>query len=242
MKLPKILFIFLIIAITCFSYFSFAYDESHPPYKFKDGPFPSLDKEPLVSLFGKREYISEDKDVVVKFDDKGDSLFFLVKQGDYILAKKEKKEEPYPDAVYRADIDKNGLKDFIIFYTHRGCGLAVVVMRTEIFLKKKGGGYQKISYDTFYSNIEDFVDLDGNGKYELIITDLYYGKKHNYWAYNIYKFKDYKLVNANSEYKNFPKIVWFTESPNDKDTTHLSLAERKEAVTQIDKLIKNEKK
>lgn len=238
MKLSKTFFIFLIIVATCSSFFSFAYDDSHPPHKFKDGPFSGLDAEALVSLFGRREYKSEDGKVIVEFKDKEGDFNFLVQEGDYVLVKKQEWTPPYPDAVYRADIDRNGLKDFVIFYTHRGCGLGAFLMKTEIFLKKEEGKYQRIHYDAFYSDLGDFVDLDNDGKYEVITLDLHYGKKHNYWAYNIYKFENYKLVNADSEYVDFPKIVWFTYSPNDKDTTHLSIDERKEITREKNEMIK----
>jgi hypothetical protein len=140
------------------------------------------------------------------------------------------RETPMPWAVYRVDLDKNGLEDFIIFYSYRGCGLAASADKVEIFLKKQGGEYQKISYDVMSAGIEDFIDLNHDGQYEVIITDFYSGKKHNYFTYSIYEFKDYKLVNADLKFSGFPKFVWITYKPNDKDTTHLTDDEKAQHV------------
>ncbi len=216
--------------------FSYAYFEDYPPYKFHKGSCPHLKAETLVN-FDKSEYKSEDGKVIARLKEDADSLDFLVQDGDIVLAKMPERETPLPWSVYRVDLDKNGLEDFIIFYNYRGCGLAASANKVEIFLKKDKNIYQKISYDAMSTGIEDFVDMDNDGKYEVIITDFYSGKKHSYFTYSMYEFTEYELVNSDSKFEGFPKFVWITYKPNDKDTTHLTKEERIRHVDKKNKAI-----
>ena len=191
---------------------TYAYLENHPPYKFKDGAPKHLEVQPLKDL---------------------------AKTESKYIADKKNNQTVFLEEVYRVDLDGNGSDDFIVFSSYRGCGLAGYKYEVEILLKKGDNSYQKISYDTMANNpIEEFVDLDKDGKYEVIITDLYYGDKHNYFTYNIYEFKDYKLVNADVKFGGFPKFVWITNKPNDKDTAHLTKEQRMALTHEKDNSIK----
>ena len=239
MKRSNVILLVLVVVICYYSGCALAYEDSYPPYKVKDGPPSSLDLEALVD-YDREEYKSEDGSIIAKLQETSDDLDFLVQEGNYILAEKQNREIPFPFAVYRADVDGNGLEDFIIFSSYRGCGLGALSTMTEMFLKKPEGGYQRIYYDSFCSGLEDIVDLDNDGKYELITLDMHYAGKHNYWAYNIYRFENYKLVNADAEFEGFPKFIWYTDKPNDKDTTHLNSDQRKEFTRFKDRLIRYE--
>jgi hypothetical protein len=111
------------------------------------------------------------------------------------------------------------LDDFIVLI-YSGAG--TLIGEVNIYLRKKEGGYAKISYEAAGIGIEDFCDINSDGKYEVIIVDVYSGKNHNYLAQDVYEFQNYRLVNADRKFKDFPKFVWMTYKPNDKDTVHLS--------------------
>lgn len=234
---------FLTISILfCLLYSNvFAYFDNYPPYSFSKGAFAHLDTKSLVD-FDKSKYKSKDGKIVARLKEKAESFDFFLKDGKLFLARIKEDSLPLPNSVYQADLDGNGLKDFIILYNYRGSGLASQKDRVELFLKEKQATYQKISYDTYSSGLEDFVDLNKDGKYEVIITDFYSGSNHNYFTYNIYKIIDYKLVNADAEFKGFPKFVWITHKRNDKDTVHLtneeklSLTEKKNSSIQYEEV------
>ena len=152
---------------------------------------------------------------------------FIVKNYDEFL---------YPQ-VYRFDIDGNGLEDFIVLLQ---LGVNTLLRGTDIYLKKPGGGCQKISYEGSANGIEDFVDINRDGKCEVIITDIFSGKEHNYFTFSVYEFKNYRLVNVDTKFKGFPKFVWMTNKPNDKDTTHLAKQERAGHVEEKNRSIKYE--
>jgi len=221
----------------CFVSSTFAYMEGYPPHKFKDGKFKHLECKPLVDIENKN-YLSKDKRVVAELYEDQDSFNFLLKDGGKILFKMDQWRPPMPYVVYQVDLNKDKLDDFIVFSSFRGNGLAVFCGEVIIFLAKPNGRYQKIYYENMGAELDDFVDLNNDGKYEIIIGDTYWGKNHMYWTYNIYEINEYKLVNANTKFKGFPKFIWYTNDPNDKDTTRLSKEERSSYVEKVNNSIK----
>lgn len=203
----------------------FAYFSNYPPYKFKEGSPKHIEAKLLVDS-DKPRFKSRDGRIFVKLKETAASFNFLLKDGKLVLASLTDDSLPLPNSVYQADLDANGAKDFIVFYNYRGNGLASQKDRVDIFLKNKGGSYQKVSFDTLSAGLEDFVDLDRDGKYEVIITGFYPGSKHNYFTYDIYRLKGYRLVNADNRYSAFPKFIWITYNKNDKDTAHLTEEEK----------------
>ncbi len=235
MKIINITIAFLLFSASQVS----AYFDNYPPYRFKTGAPRHIEAKLLVG-FDKTKYRSPNGKVIVRLKESANDFEFLLKDGKFILAHIKDDKPPLPSSVYEADLDKNGTRDFIVFYNYRGSGFASQKDRVNIFLKKKDGAYQKISYDTFSAGIEDFVDLDRNGRCQIIITWLYNGDKHNYFSYDLYQLKDYRLVNLDNVFRGFPKFVWITHKKNDKDTTHLNLDERAEHIRAKDSSIEYE--
>ena len=237
--MKKILAALLILLLSTSVYAHFT---NYPPHMFKDGPYKHLETEPLPD-----EYISEDGKVkaIVKRTEEGVSA--LVQDGDVVLFDTSLPREDWqpssvPYQMYHVDLDKNGFKDFLVIYSFMGNTLYAEYGKIILYLKTAPNEYKTISYMTFSIDIEDVVDLNSDGEYEFIITEIsegtYKGKNHNYFTYSIYELVDYKLVNANAKYKAFPKFVWYTDKPNDKNTIHLSEAVRAKYIKEIDDSIK----
>ena len=196
---------------------TFAYDRDHPPYSFKGGAPEHIKAELLVD-YKRTEYSSLDGQAYVKLNDGIDGVDLIIRDGRTSL---KTMYFPFARAVYWADLDNNGLKDFIVFYISRGNGLGLEGDAVEIFLKAGVGDYRKISYNTTYAGIEDFVDMNMDGVSEVIVTGFYYGGRHNYFTYSIFEFTDFRLTNADNKYPGFPKFVKFTYAYNDKNVHHL---------------------
>ena len=113
-----------------------------------------------------------------------------------------------------------------MFYNYRGPGLGGHKDRVEIYLRKNEGGFEKVAYDTFDAGAKDFIEPDPDGRLEVIITGFYEGNRHNYITYNIYEFKNYRLVNADAKVKGFPKFVQYTYKNNDQDAVRITAKER----------------
>ena len=204
---------------------SFAYRDDYPPYRFKDGPQAHLNVKPLVSDEG--DYKSEDESVSVHLKEpKPFEVEFSLKVGKTTLVSSNKDMEWFPSAVFQADLDNDGRNDFIVIYASRAPGLGGCQNRVEIYLTKQSGGFGKISYYAFDAGIEDFIGPDKEGRYKVIITGFYQGGRHNYFTYNVYEFKGYRLVNADAKVKGFPKFVWYSNKPNDKNAGRLTQKER----------------
>lgn len=204
--------------------------EKYPPYKFKVGPPKHLVTANLVE----GRDVFKDGPVLVRLKKLENwDVDFLIKDGKKVLSDSAA-DYTWPMEVYWVDLDNNGFKDFVVISWNMGSGLASHEYTVDIFLKEKEGVYHKISYISMDAGLEDFVGPGQDEKYNVIINDFYGGSDHNYFTYDIYEFKDYHLVNADSKHKGFPKFVWLTYKKNDRDAVGLTQAERQSHVKEKD--------
>jgi hypothetical protein len=245
--LKKIIYVGIILTVL-FSNSVYAHFEHYPPHTFKDGPYKHLEDKPILGLLAGRDTprVIQEGPIYAEIDASEEGIYFIIRDGDLILVELERANDNSPDFVYWTDINNDGLKDFIVMYCDRGLGLDAYGGLIDIYIKSKTGSYTKISYHTLHIDEKDFVDMDGDGNYKVIITDMYssdsrgQGKHHNYFTYNIYELSAGRLINADYKYKDFPKFVWITNDPNDKNTTHLTEKEKQAHTYQKDDLIKYE--
>jgi len=220
---------FLIVALIFYTPVQLnAYFKDYPPYNFKNGSFEQINAQLLIDR-NKCNYESQDGMIIANLKETPCISELYLKVGTSILINRsveiQNEVTPIPHALYQADLDGNGLKDFILLSSYRfNTGYDDYV---EVFLSKPEGAYEKISYATLKSGIEDFFDLNDDGKCEVIITGLYHTDKHNYFTYNIYELMDFRLVNVDAKFKGFPKFIWYTNKPNDRGTEHLTKEERR---------------
>ena len=52
------------------------------------------------------------------------------------------------------------------------------------------------------------------------------GKTHSFWTYNLFEIKGDALYLANQNHNNFPRTIWFTEEPKQKENNLLSQKEK----------------
>lgn len=204
---------------------SFAYVGKYPPYNFKDGPPDHLEAEPLVNN-DNSEYTSEDGKVSVRLEKTENGVELVIEESNYIIIYKDVKDLPVPYAVYMVDLDGNSLEDFIVFYKYKDLKKGIKEERVEIFLKREEAYFQKISYDSLTAGLGDFVDMDKDGRYEVIITGMYEVMRRKYFSYNIYDIIDYRLLNSDGKFKDFPKFVRYTFKANDENSKILTEEER----------------
>ena len=234
----------LIIVSIFFTYFSsnaLAYLKDYPPYTFEDGPPDHLEVEALVDS-DRSEFRSKDGKMLVRIKKTKTGMEILIKENELVVVSKTSQGFPVPYAVYRADIDGNDLMDLIVFYNYRDWFRnGIKEDKVEIFLKRDEGTYKKITYDAITVGLEDFVDLDRNGTYEVIITSMNRIKKHSYFTYNIYEFVNLGLLNSDAKFKDFSKFIRYTSRANDGDSKDLTEEERRLITSEKDSSIKYHK-
>lgn len=204
-----------------------AYMKDYPPFPFKSKKLPPhLETEGLIEFKGETTTRVEDLQVELSTIDAYDKL--RIKDGKEIIFETEEGVTPFVFAVYYADLDNNKLKDIVIFSDYRSCGLGYK-HRVDILFQVRRHTFSHIHYDTMSASLKDFVDINRDGVYEIIYTDFYDGQRHNYFVYSIYEIRDAKLYNANKKYSPaFPKFIWFTYKPNDKQSTRITREEKEE--------------
>jgi hypothetical protein len=141
------------------------------------------------------------------------------------------------DIVRIADINGDSLADVKIFIPNEiRCGAYNNYANVVYLFQDTTGKFTKIKYyDAFKSesdtNGDDINnrperDFDGDGNYE-IITQTFQGYKgHNYWVYNLYNYKNGKLVNVNDK-ADYPIMVQLLNRTNFSITNKLSRQQMK---------------
>lgn len=121
------------------------------------------------------------------------------------------------DTVEVADIDHNGFPDFKFIVYNNGSGLAGSLV-SKIFLFNHGRDkFKVISFMDFSENKER--DLNGDGDFEIIGQSYLSYKNHAYWVFDLYNYKNGKLVNVSHKF-NYPILTRFLYSRYDYAITN----------------------
>lgn len=137
---------------------------------------------------------------------------------------------PYLGDIWMADLDGNGLKDFVIYVSYMGNGIppdnGVIIFQTSSRV------FRRLDFETYGFEPSDFTDLNEDGKAEFVLCSLYQdegkdGKLHSFLVYTVYRIEDYSLKRMEFGKAGFPSFIWFTEKANSQETTKLSEGQKK---------------
>jgi hypothetical protein len=124
--------------------------------------------------------------------------------------------------AYQADLNRDGRPDYVLEYETGGNGIPPVYV---IFLLSTGEGYT-LTCTTSHFEENDFIFIQGTPR--MIHSVMWMnqpgtdGKEHSFWIYNLLGFDNGDVKIDNSGAGIFPKIVWYSNAPNYRETTLLT--------------------
>jgi hypothetical protein len=137
-----------------------------------------------------------------------------------------------PDAAFCADINGDGLLDFVLPLASRGNSLGALFHDLVIVLSSGPSHYRIWVVPTAAPGAEDFLRLPADISCVIVKSSFRSddqkpeSKRHSYWIYNLVAVRNDELVVANRLDRRFPKWVWYTDQPNHKPTASLSAADK----------------
>lgn len=206
--------------------------KTYAQYPFEKYPAIKYDSAAFKIIEGKGEYtniaiaryknyriellehsLKDSSNLLVYFKDK---LIKKIKWGEFVST--------YLDGTLQiADIDGDGKLDFKINVWNVGAAGLASSRESKIYLFNKGNNkFSKIEILDFFPHVER--DINNKGKYEIIAQGLAEYKKHNYWIFNLYQYKNGKLVNVSSQF-GYPIAVPFLFKDTYKATHRISKKE-----------------
>ena len=192
---------------------AFAYVGDCPPFDKTIEDSRYLQSEELVNL-EKATYLSSDRSLRVLLSDIGGIYRLEISENGKVIYSRSGEETPIPNSVYNADINRDGLDDFIIFNDYRGNGVYALATNVVMLLKKLSGEYAVLEFDTYAGDIKDFVDINNDGRMEIIVTELIFPpldkeylsyREYVYLKYRVFTVKDSKFVDLGNKIRGFPK-------------------------------------
>jgi len=161
-----------------------------------------------VGLYGATISRTGDEDLVFSGEDKNHKKWSFQISG---------KSAAFAYDLYIADLDRNGYKDIILAFPTGGNGLAPLTHILTLMFDSAGrpipfeaDGYSEHNE----TGIPDLVDMDNDGKAELIYMNFDEG----YWITSIYKAANgrWERVTGHFGRRNYPLYTRFTFRPNHK--------------------------
>ena len=142
-------------------------------------------------------------------------------------------------STYSADMNQDGIPDFMVNIWSGGCGLAAEGSTTT-FILSEGGRYTCTNLYSYDFEPRDIVQFKPKGPFYYIQTDVLGnghektrdGRDHHFWVHQLYRFSGSQMVEANQADSRFPKWVWFSNKDNHKETDLLSTFQKRRLLTE----------
>jgi hypothetical protein len=135
--------------------------------------------------------------------------------------------------AYCADLNQAGKRDFAVYASSGGCGLASGY--TDIaFLLSEQNTYRLTTVQTLWPNPDNYLVLSGKPCFIHTafenVEKCNDGKEHNFWIYNILVIETGNMRLDNNLAPEFPKTIWFTHKPNHQETTIITVKQKAEFI------------
>lgn len=213
-----------------------AYPETHPPFPAgSPAPYPSPKLDAVIDYTVPAEFHDGQIRVSVEPRSEGHvATVVWVGQKKILDTAEAYGDIPLPvgSRVYYSDITGDGRKDLLIYSSPAGNGLGARIEMADMLVARADGSYQHASFEAYAAGPEDFIDVNGDGRYEMLWVNYYFKGGHSYWVYRVAEITDEGLQLNDTLVPDFPKIIWFTEKPNDTPTQKLTAVECEDLIHQ----------
>jgi len=124
-------------------------------------------------------------------------------------------------------LNEDNITDFVLLTNSGGCGLGGQ-RYFRLFIFSVGKKYQAYSLGTYNAGSEDFIDLNKDGRVEMIHTAFVDaeagndGRAHNYWVFHLLRFTGAKAISADHLRPGFPCWILYTFKDNHRPTDQLT--------------------
>jgi hypothetical protein len=217
---------------------SAAYPERWPPFPAgESAPYPMLKAEPVVG-YNARFSPFEEAPVRIRTSPRQDGygrVTEVLVSGRRIFDT----QTAHPDArfefgsrVFYVDLTGDGLKDIMIYSYPGMVGLGSQEEIADLLIQRQDGSFRHATFEAIYADHADFVDVNRDGRFEMLWSYYYFEGNHSYWVYRVVEITDDGLRLNDALLADFPKIIWFTEKPNDQPTQRLTMSERQHLISQ----------
>ena len=134
-------------------------------------------------------------------------------------------------SVYSADLNQDGIDDYVLTSNSGGCGLACLYSNVS-FILSSPNGYRLTTTVTLaddccanlviLNGVPCFIHTSMGG-----VEKCNDGRSHNFWIHNLLVFgKAGDVKVKNDTQPGFPKIIFYTNKPNHTETTIITKAQK----------------
>lgn len=240
--LNSVWFLFILLWLPCVTVLGFP--DEHGPFSHKPEPQALAKAVDTASNYSHPEATYDSFESITKYTvtNSNETITFSVtcssNQWSMTIQKGTQEYEPYLyseaygfgggsiSEIYATDLNRDKSADFIIpLYNGGFCGLNAGLNEVMVILSRKDEAPVAQTYWTYSFSAEDIVDLDRDGKAEIIVSshtqeEAKDGKVHSYWVYDRHEIQGTELKPIRTE--EWPIWVWHTFKENHQNTTHFT--------------------
>ena len=177
------------IAFLLFCPVVWAYPNSHPPFPSgAPSPYPIAAISPVIDYEKPAEFREGQLRVAVTQRSEGQFATEVWVGGAKILDTAEAYGDiplPVGSRVFYADLTGDGRKDLLVYSSPAGNGLGAWIELADLLVAQADGTYNHTSFEAYAAGPEDFIDVNGDGRYEMLWVNYYFEGDHSYWVYRV---------------------------------------------------------
>lgn len=217
-----------------------AYPENYPPFRDAEPTrYPSLNAEPVLDYHASSPYEEGIIRISTSAEQEGVGRVTEVQvSGQRIFDTASVHPDLFLQSgsrVFYADVTGDGRKDILIYSYPGSVGIGSQIEIADLLIAQSDGGFIRTTFEAFAAGPEDFIDVNDDGRYEMLWVSYYQTDvPHSYWVYRLAEITDSGLRLNDGLAPGFPKVIWFTEKPNDRVADNLTAEERAALIQQSD--------